>query len=233
MLILAVLPPSHLSRNPSYYAAYPVATPSTLNGSPPDTSPAVRPADDSSMIGALPMATSDSFGSNGERPQSMMARRMPSVDRLRTGASPAVTGPMGVANRPSSPSSAHFPNPYPASHRIAEDTMSPGSATPPSPPYPHSSSRSSSPMLSYPRPSSMSSLSSRGYNYLHVGPARGAPHQGRPIQLEMPRILSGDISDRQSNPRSPGGGWEGQRSSGSMPVQGEQAFCLNVTLLIG
>lgn len=36
--------------------------------------------------------------------------------------------------------------------------------------------------------SSMGSISSR---YLHVGPAGGAPHQGRPINLSMPRPLAG------------------------------------------
>lgn len=37
------------------------------------------------------------------------------------------------------------------------------------------------------RPTSVSSLSSS--RYPHFGPGGGAPHQGRPIALEMPRLL--------------------------------------------
>lgn len=37
------------------------------------------------------------------------------------------------------------------------------------------------------RPTSMNSLGSS--KYLHFGPAGGAPHQGRPVALEMPRLL--------------------------------------------
>lgn len=37
------------------------------------------------------------------------------------------------------------------------------------------------------RPTSMNSLGSS--KYLHFGPAGGAPHQGRPVALEMPKLL--------------------------------------------
>ncbi|KAK4689478.1 hypothetical protein P7C73_g645, partial [Tremellales sp. Uapishka_1] len=50
---------------------------------------------------------------------------------------------------------------------------------------PHQSMTIPRPGLPTPRPTSMSSISSR---YLHVGPAGGAPHQKR-MTLEMPRPL--------------------------------------------
>jgi hypothetical protein len=223
-----------MSRNPSYYNTYPIATPSTLNGSPPDTSPEVHPVEDPALLGGMvgaasaPMMASGSSSSNyagigagGEdhqRPASRSSRRISSVDRLRMEAATGVRG-----DRPSSPapSALYFPSPHAAPYPVPEDSVPEGSVTPPSPPYPYSPSRSSSsPMLSqggYPRPASMSSLSSRGHNYLHVGPARGAPHQGRPVQLEMPRLLSGGSGDGPTSPLSQSGEWGNKRYSGGMP----------------
>lgn len=184
-----------MSRGPSFYSTYPIATPSSANDSPPDTSPAMYPVEDPALIGitSAGMAASSSGGEGGDypaRPASRQSRRITSMDRIRMEASASVAGARGGMDRPSSPASLHFPQPAPYS--VPEESPDGGY----SPPFPSSGSpsrTSSSPMLSQGRPNSMSSLSSRGY--LHVGPARGAPHQGRPIQLSMPRMLSTASSD--------------------------------------
>ena len=164
--------------------------------------------------GALPMPTHSpvrqSFHEDGPY-NAPRAKRIPSIDRLRAQsrgdggmAGPSGSGDMtGVGTGPL----VSGPQPYAAAATgLAPPISGPssggvsGTSTPPSP------TRSSSPHFSntytprsqhsvsgrFPRADSMHSLGSRtGSNYIHIGPAGGAPHQGRPIRLAMPAPLSG------------------------------------------
>ena len=215
--------PSH-SRQTSYYATYPIATPSsgsqeasppmppsTASGdSPPFTgqsTPAVKPI-------LTPIDTRlhrEGSVSSGEQQQ---ARHKSSVDRLRN---EAMTGSGPGSDRAPSPSSvsgsqtgdSRTTSPHPSMHGF------PMPSTLPRPSF-------SSNLGPSHRPLSMTSMGSS--RYLHP-PAGGAPHQGRPIQLEMPKPLgarpdaSGDFF--HSVPRI-GGGFqvpfdERHRRMGSQP----------------
>lgn len=239
-IVLHNTPSEQVSRQASYYTTYPVATPST-DGSPPNISPEFNPVEDPSLIGAgagISAAGMAGIGAGGlvspgpasprdTRPRTAdsdgpissqrMSRRIPSVDRLRLEAA-GLPVPSDRAPSPS-PSALQFPSPKPAPYPILEHSpLHSGDITPPSPSnsstgYPSRSS--SSPLLNQGyRPGSMTSLSSR--NYLHVGPARGAPHQGRPVQLEMPKPLAkgGDMGEGMGlgSPLAQGGEWK--RNSG-------------------
>lgn len=130
-------------------------------------------------------------------PLGPQAKRIPSIDRLRTGSHPQSRSSSPVDNLPTAPQP-------PYAYASGSGSV-PGGSTPPSPtrtssPHPstaysprssHSASFSNPPR--FPRPDSMLSLSGR--SYMHVGPARGAPHQGRPVQLEMPRLLGTPASN--------------------------------------
>ena len=173
------------SRQPSYYATYPVATPSTMSydhsppmpsstsGSPPlsaqDGGPD-GPAKKKNTLTPINTAFSRSDSSSpGE--QIMMARDKTSFDRSA-----------GQSERAPSPTSIPFPTSVPSEggHSSGNNSPHPSSLS-----Y---SARLASQSPGYPsRPYSMTSISSSVRP--HVGPVGGAPHQGRHVQLEMPRLL--------------------------------------------
>lgn len=110
----------------------------------------------------------DDSSSSGEHV--MMARHKTSVDRLRA----------QQPERVPSPASTNFHTPVPSEGDGSSRANSP---------HPSSlgySGRQSGLSPGYPRPYSMTSISS---SRQYMGPVGGAPHQGRPLQLEMPRLL--------------------------------------------
>ncbi len=178
------------SRQPSYYASYPVATPSSTSH---DASPPMPPSNasdsplfPSSSTGANTPAKKVSItpiditaaalrrdGSSSSGEHVTMTRHKTSVDRLRS---------QGVERAPS-PSSVQFATPVPSEA---------GGSSRANSPHPSSLGYSSrQPGLSpgregYPRPQSMTSMKSS----INLGaPPGGARHHGRPVQLEMPRLL--------------------------------------------
>lgn len=181
----------------------------------------------------------------GGRP-SQQAKRIPSIDRLRAQsrgdgslAGPSQSQPQtraadmtGVGTGPL----VAGPQPYAAAATgvgapgISEFGQQPsGSSTPPSPTRsatmtPRSTHSGSFSQHRFPRPDSMHSLASRnGSNYIHIGPAGGAPHQGRPIRLAMPALLSDSSRDlyAQQQPASPYPAFHGQAQG---PQYGSQSL---------
>ncbi|KAK8845453.1 hypothetical protein IAR55_006166 [Kwoniella newhampshirensis] len=200
------------SRQPSFYTTYPIATPSSGSHEasppmPPSTSSGSSDAPSLSTGGAntpggvplrvpedvgetkpvlAPIVTQlsrDNSASSGEMRAGPRPRHVSSIDRLRSDGQGANRGPDSdrasspVSTRPTSEMGLDFNSRANSPHASLNGFPSPGSL-----PRPMSSRPGG-----YPRPSSMNSLSSS--RYLHVGPAGRAPHQGRPIQLEMPRLL--------------------------------------------
>ncbi|WWD22399.1 hypothetical protein CI109_106890 [Kwoniella shandongensis] len=197
------------SRQPSIYTNYPVATPSSGSHEaspplPPSTSsgssetPSLSTGGANTPGGAMPMSvpdgskpvlapivtqlSRDNSGSSEEMRAGQRPRHVSSVDRLRGDAHGPNQGngsdraPSPASTRPGSEMGTEYNSRANSPHASMSGFPSPGSLP-----------RPSSSRPGYPRPSSMNSLSSS--RYLHVGPAGRAPHQGRPIQLEMPRLL--------------------------------------------
>ncbi|EIW73300.1 hypothetical protein TREMEDRAFT_73037 [Tremella mesenterica DSM 1558] len=208
--------PSHSRHASGYYATYPIATPSSMShdASPPmppslaspDASPPLPSSAGTIQADMKPnlspintrLDRGTSIGS-GEH-LAHQPRHKSSVDRLRND---ALFGP--GSDRAPSPASAHS--------RGGSDLGEPSSRNTSPHPSTHAfPSPSGMPRQSFAsnlspshRPLSMASLGSS--RYLHVGPAGGAPHQGRPIQLEMPRPLgarpdaSGDFFHQMQMPK--------------------------------
>jgi hypothetical protein len=166
--------------------------------------------------GALPVPTHHSVrNSHDEGSRSPQAKRIPSIDRLR--AQSRGDGSVGTSGRPGDMTGVGTgplvagAQPYAAAATgVGSSAMGPnefggisGSSTPPSPTRSANmtprSTHSGSFSHHLARPGSMHSLTSRtGSNYIHIGPAGGAPHQGRPIRLAMPTLLSDSSRDLYS-----------------------------------
>ena len=175
---------SHI-REPSYYTTYPIATPSTMShdASPPMLSSTSSPspplsaqATGNDMPARQPSLSplnsavqrDDSSSSVG---RVLMAQHKSSSDRLQT----------QTVERAPSISSVQIPTPG------MSDSDGSSRANSPHPSSLGFSSRQSAAYPAYPRPYSMTSISSS--RQALSGPYGGAPHQGRPVQLEMPRLL--------------------------------------------
>lgn len=184
------------SRSPSYYATYPVATPSTMSESPPmpasitDDSPPF-PGQSTSGLGTpvvkpvlSPIDTGlhrDNSSSSGERDFGVLPKHKSSIDRLRLEGSSS-------SDRAPSPASTSAHNHHMAGTGTGTSEAGSSRATSPHPSVYGLSRPSFSPENRYPRPPSMASLSTHSQTGRYLKPI-GAPHAGRTVALEMPKPL--------------------------------------------
>lgn len=202
--------PQYHSRQPSYYANYPIATPSTMSH---ETSPPIPPTIISSD-GSPPVTASHSGNTTPQHRSSLFPLKTDGLQRDGSGSSGSAVGEMGQLHHPRQKSSVD---------RLRNAAVAEGSRAPspsqqttlsgPSGPSEPGSSRANSPHPSYglnsspastlprsrhsftnmtgysphARPQSMHSLSSS--RFLGPGPVGNAPHHGRPIDLQMPKLL--------------------------------------------
>jgi hypothetical protein len=172
------------SRSPSYYATYPVATPSTLPDSPPmpaslsgespssssgeghgaPVKPALAP-----IITGLQRDNSDS--SYNDREFGVLPKHKSSVDRLRS---------EGSIRAPSPASTAH------GDYSSRATSPHPSYAGPSPSTFPR---HSFNPDGGYPRPLSMTSLSSQAQSQSGRLLRPSATPGGRVVQIEMPKPL--------------------------------------------
>ena len=170
------------SREPLYYNSYPIATPSTMSH---DASPPMLP---STSFGSPPLSA-QATGTNTPAKQPSLSPITSTVQRDDSSSSDGRVLHKGstdrlrtqAVERAPSITSMQFPTPGPSEFDGSSRANSP---------HPSSlglSSRQPSAFPAYPRPHSMTSMSSS--RAALSGPYGGAPHQGRPVQLEMPRLL--------------------------------------------
>lgn len=192
-------PPSiyYHSRQPSLYQISPLVTPNTIrshDASPvpasgsshsPGESPSLPPTDGNNSpsqgdtfgekLSLTPVSTS--VGTSEESEVQPSRTRSPRRPTGRSASTPAIRQ-LAYESVPSTESQTPRDSPH----------NSPRGSLNSLPTNARGSSMSSlrAPAMSH-RPTSVNSLSSS--RYLHLGPTGGAPHQGRPIALEMPRLL--------------------------------------------
>lgn len=185
-------PSSQAPRSPSYYATYPIATPSTLPDSPPfpasyngdspplasgqqsgHNTPALKPAL-APLDTALVRDNSSSSGEGG-REFGVLPKHKSSVDRLRYEGSERAPSPSsGYRQGSDGDPSSRATSPHPSMNSHGQHVNYPR----------HSFSPDGA---RYPRPPSMTSMStSQSGRYLKPN---GAPHAGRTVALEMPKPL--------------------------------------------
>lgn len=224
------------SRQPSYYNSYPIATPSSIShdNSPPMLATNTPPLNTSPMTSSPPLSATGTGGANTPKP--ILAPISTGTNLHRDGSSSSgEIAPARLSNKSSvdrlrsqaGGDRAPSPSSYLGSgapSEIGEGSTRPNSPHPstygygPGPGSQSSHSQNPRPYLPTGNRNSMGSISSR---YLHVGPAGGAPHQGRPINLSMPRPLA-EGGDRSGlDPAWDGGRPAHQRMSSRGFEQGE------------
>jgi hypothetical protein len=174
------------SRSPSYYQTYPVATPSTLPDSPPmPASISTESPTGSSGHGhgtpvmkpvLAPLNTGlrrEGSDSSNDQEFGVLPKHKSSVDRLRYEGSERAPSPASMSMN--GEMSSRATSPHPSMYGIPSPSTFPR--------------HSFNPDGGYPRPQSMTSISSRAQSQSGRYLQPHAPHGGRVIQPQMPKPL--------------------------------------------